>query len=84
MRSINLGPNRERERGHISLALARVKYEMLVQLERAGFIDRIGPEMVFDTLPMAVVAYTDHYTAVHGAPPPGVSPPEPPEQPKID
>ncbi len=74
----------ELERRQIALALARVKYEMLVQLERAGFIDRIGSEMVFDTLPTAVVAYIDHYTAVHGAPPPGVSPPEPPEQPKID
>jgi high affinity sulfate transporter 1 len=74
----------ELEQRGVALALARVKREMFRQLERAGFIERIGAEMVFATLPTAVVAYVDHYTEVHGAPPPGVSPPQPPEAPKID
>ena len=44
----------------------------------------IGADHIFDTLPTAVVAYVEYYTAKHGEPPPGVVPPEPPEQPMID
>jgi sulfate permease, SulP family len=70
------------ERG-IALALARVKHEMHEELERAGLVDAIGADRIFDTLPTAVVAYVEAYTAEHGEPPPGVVPPKPPEQPQI-
>ena len=71
------------ERG-IKLALARVKHEMYEELERAGLVEAIGAGRIFDTLPTAVVAYVEAYTAKHGEPPPGVVPPDPPAQPVID
>ena len=74
----------ELERQGIALALARVKRDMYVELEAAGFVDRLGPDRIFATLPTAVVAYVDAYTARHGHPPPGVDPPAPPDQPHID
>ncbi len=43
----------------IELALARVKFDVRGDLERAGLIAAIGPEMVFATLPTAVQAYRD-------------------------
>ena len=57
---------------------------MYVELEAAGFVDRLGPDRIFATLPTAVVGYVDAYTAKHGEPPPGVVPPDPPAQPVID
>jgi sulfate permease, SulP family len=71
------------ERG-ITLALARVKKETHDELERAGLVARIGEDHVFETLPTAVVAFVQHYEEKHGEPPPGVVPPEPPQQPIID
>jgi high affinity sulfate transporter 1 len=68
------------ERG-VKLALARVKHDMEEQLARAGLVDRIGRDHIFDTLPTAVHAYLRYYEAEHGEPPPGVVPPDPPEQP---
>jgi len=68
----------------IVLALARVKHEMHRELERAGFVDRIGADRIFATLPTAVIAYVEAYTAKHGRPPPGVVPPQPPDQPVIE
>jgi high affinity sulfate transporter 1 len=68
----------------IALALARVKRDTFVELEQAGLIDRIGADHVFETLPTAVVAFVDHYQSVHGHPPPGIVPPEPPQAPIID
>ena len=41
----------------ITLALARVKFEVREDLEKAGLIDSIGAEHVFATLPTAVEAY---------------------------
>ncbi len=41
----------------IVLGLARVKFEVSADLKRVGLIDRIGPDMVFATLPTAVAAY---------------------------
>lgn len=41
----------------ITLGLARVKFDVREDLERAGLIERVGPEMVFATLPTAVEAY---------------------------
>ncbi|MDX6238672.1 MAG: sulfate permease, SulP family [Kribbellaceae bacterium] len=43
----------------VVLALARVKRELRRDLEAAGFLDRLGPERVFLTLPTAVQAYRD-------------------------
>jgi sulfate permease, SulP family len=67
----------------IRLALARVKHEMANQLEQGGLIERIGEDHIFDTLPTAVQAYLEYYELEHGAPPPGVVPPAPPEPPLI-
>jgi MFS superfamily sulfate permease-like transporter len=41
----------------IELALARVKHDLAVPLTRAGFLQRLGPDRVFPTLPTAVEAY---------------------------
>jgi MFS superfamily sulfate permease-like transporter len=41
----------------IILGLARVKFEVREDLQKAGLIDAIGPEYVFATLPTAVEAY---------------------------
>lgn len=65
----------------ITLAVARVKFEMLDELEKAGLVDRIGKDHVFATLPTAVAAYIDSYTSRHGGPPPGVVAPTPPTPP---
>jgi SulP family sulfate permease len=67
----------------ITLALARVKYEMYDELERSGLIDEVGRDHVFATLPTAVVAYFAAYARKHGHPPPGVLPPDPPAQPSF-
>ena len=41
----------------IRLALARVKHDLLVPLERAGLTELIGEDMLFPTLPVAEDAY---------------------------
>jgi SulP family sulfate permease len=41
----------------IVLALARVKQELRDDLDNAGFLDRLGPDRVFYTLPTAVEAF---------------------------
>jgi SulP family sulfate permease len=61
-----------RRRG-VVLALARVKHELQHDLERGGFIARIGAEHVFMTLPTAVAAYAEWYGHRHDAPPEGLS-----------
>lgn len=68
----------------IVMAVARVKFEMFKELERAGFVDRIGADHVFATLPTAVLGYVDAYTKKHGSAPPGVVAPSPPQPPVID
>ncbi len=62
----------------IVFAIARLKQELREELEAAGFMDRIGEDRVFMTLPTAVRAYAEEYTARHGTPPPGVDIPDPP------
>ena len=59
------------ERG-ITLALARVKQDLHRQLEPTGFIDRIGEENIFATLPTAVREYARRYHEKHGQWPDGV------------
>ena len=41
----------------IVLALARVKHELFEQLDAAGFVDRVGRDRIFATLPTAVAAF---------------------------
>jgi sulfate permease, SulP family len=53
-------------------ALARVKHELRETLTAAGFIDRLGEDRIFMTLPTAVQAYRDWYLARHGRPPAGL------------
>ncbi|HEU4491746.1 MAG TPA: sulfate permease [Jiangellales bacterium] len=65
----------------IALALARVKSELHEELARAGLVERVGEHRIFATLPTAVAAFVADYTARHGHPPPGVTPPEPPAAP---
>jgi SulP family sulfate permease len=57
------------ERG-IVFALARVKHQVREVLDGAGFIDRVGSDRVFATLPTALAAYADWYQRRHGTPPP--------------
>ena len=65
------------ERG-IVFAMARVKHELRTLLEAVGFVEKIGAEHIYMTLPTAVAAYADHYAGVHGAPPAGIEPKRPP------
>ena len=58
----------------IVFALARVKSEVRVELEATGLVDRIGPELLFATLPTAVAGYRDWHRRELGSdpgPPPG-------------
>ncbi len=71
----------ELERREVVLALARVKHKTRTELEKAGFVQRVGEGRVFATLPTAVSAYISEYTAKHGGPPPGIVAPKPPEPP---
>lgn len=66
------------EQMDIDIALARVKEDLRRPLEAAGFLDRVGPERIFPTLPTAVAAYAAWYEARHGQPPPGLTIPPPP------
>jgi sulfate permease, SulP family len=69
----------ELQRQDIVLALARVKQDLRNDLAASGFLDRVGQEHVFMTLPTAVAAYIHYYTDRHGHGPAGVtlSPPQP-------
>ncbi|MGE5134887.1 MAG: SulP family inorganic anion transporter [Gemmatimonadota bacterium] len=51
-------------------ALARVKQDLLVRLEAFGLAEKIGPDLLFPTLPTAVAAYRQ-WAAEHGPPDPG-------------
>jgi SulP family sulfate permease len=53
------------ERG-VVFALARVKFEVHEILASTGFVDRMGADRVFMTLPTAVSAYQEWYAAHHG------------------
>jgi SulP family sulfate permease len=50
----------ELDRRGITFAMARVKQDLRVDLDAAGLIDRIGPNLIFPTLPTAVAAYRQH------------------------
>jgi MFS superfamily sulfate permease-like transporter len=61
------------ERG-IVFALTRVKFEVREILASTGFIDRIGEDKVFMTLPTAVNTYQEWYAARHGGDTPSPEP----------
>ncbi|MDO5513130.1 SulP family inorganic anion transporter, partial [Corynebacterium sp.] len=51
------------ERRGIRFAMARVKQDLYRRLEPTGFIDHVGPDYIFETLPTAVRAYANRYQA---------------------
>ena len=59
----------------VRLALARVKRDLRIPLERAGLTDLIGDDMLFPTLPVAEEAYVS-WAASNPEPPPR-PPPDP-------
>ena len=63
------------ERG-IVFAMARVKRELRDLLNGAGFVEKVGDERIFMTLPTAVDAYLDWYVDRHGSSPPGMIRPQ--------
>jgi len=56
----------------IEFAIARTKHELYLDLQRSGFIDRLGAERVYLTLPTAVEAYARWYRGRHDTWPPGL------------
>jgi len=71
----------ELENRKIVFAMARVKRDLRLDLDAAGFTERIGADRIYATLPTAVQAYEAWYCERHGSPPPGVRPPAPPPSP---
>ena len=69
-----------RKRG-VTFAMAHVKQELLADLEKAGFVDEVGAELIFPTLPTAVAAYLRSYQKTHGELPKGVRQPRLPTDP---
>ena len=59
----------ELERRGVVLALARVKQDFRDVLAPSGFLDGLGTDHVFFTLPTAVEAYLHWYVARHGSAP---------------
>jgi sulfate permease, SulP family len=60
--------------GGIVFALARVKFELREILAATGFIDRVGEDKVFMTLPTAVSAYEQWYAGRRLGETPNVDP----------
>ncbi|MFQ6172702.1 SulP family inorganic anion transporter [Oryzobacter sp. R7] len=66
----------EMEARGVVLALARVKQDLLDDLEAAGLVDTIGTDRMFPTLPTAVEGYLAWHEREHGRPHPfGRTPP---------
>ncbi|MBO0840974.1 MAG: sulfate permease [Sciscionella sp.] len=59
----------ELRRRHITLAMARVKQELLDALTAAGITNEIGPTNIYPTLPTAVDAYQRQHIETPDAPP---------------
>jgi SulP family sulfate permease len=51
--------------------MARVKQELHDDLRASGFVERVGEDRIFMTLPTAVRAYVRWYVDRHGAAPSG-------------
>ncbi|NUS14942.1 MAG: sodium-independent anion transporter, partial [Streptomyces sp.] len=50
---------RELTRRGVVFALARVKQDLLDDLEAYGLVESVGRELIFPTLPTAVAAYRE-------------------------
>ena len=61
----------ELDRRGIVFAMARVKQDLQDDLRPTGFLDRMGEERLFMTLPTAVVGYVRWYQHEHGTAPSG-------------
>jgi high affinity sulfate transporter 1 len=72
---------RELDRRGIVLAMARVKQDLLADLDAVGFVRQIGPERIYPTLPTAVEGYLTWYRSAHGRLPRGVHQPTLPTDP---
>jgi len=68
----------------IRFAMARVKEDMRLSLEAGGFVEKVGTDLIFPTLPTAVAAYAAWYEREHGSGPPGLRIPPVPAQPEPD
>jgi hypothetical protein len=55
--------------------MARVKQDLRRDLQAAGFLDSVGSDRIFMTLPESVDAYVRWYVERYGSPPPRVTPP---------
>jgi MFS superfamily sulfate permease-like transporter len=64
----------ELDRRGVVFAMARVKQDLQDDLRPSGFIERVGEDRVFMTLPTAVQAYARWYEAKHGVIPAGAPP----------
>ena len=64
----------ELHRRGVVFAMARVKQDLHDDLQTYGFIDRVGADRIFLTLPTAVQAYVSWYVEQHGVPPDGAPP----------
>ncbi len=53
----------------------------VTSLEAGGFVEKVGADLIFPTLPTAVAAYAAWYEREHGSVPPGLRIPPVPEQP---
>ena len=60
------------EQRGIRFTMARVKQDLYRSLEPTGFIERVGAENIFATLPTGVREYARRYRAEHGELPAGV------------
>jgi len=67
----------------IVFAMARVKQDLRGDLAAAGFVDRVGEDRIFPTLPTAVAAYCAWYEREHGRRPPGLPDDLPPTSPQL-
>ncbi len=65
----------------VVFAMARVKQDLRDDFAAGGFIDLVGEDRIFPTLPTAVAAYVAWYAERHGTPPRGVDIQPPPQAP---
>jgi SulP family sulfate permease len=60
------------EEAGIVFAMARVKMDLRDQLAAAGFVEKVGDDRIFATLPTAVAAFATWHKATYGTLPAGI------------
>jgi SulP family sulfate permease len=60
------------EEAGIVFAMARVKMDLRDQLAAAGFVEKVGDDRIFATLPTAVAAFATWHKATYGTMPDGI------------